>query len=190
MPQLRQNNARIELQFTGGGRSAKMMKGRLRRKRPFDRNGIRRRSVATSAPFVVEADTHDVVGQPTVEVRGEAGGGHRDGRLELAEVDIEVFDLCAPASPKCSFDAGARGPTRAQVVHSCDSTGRTSERGGKRVLDLAVGHAGRSIQQEIGRGQVTEARPSGAEPLELMVSRERRTRNNRNDCAAFLTGGL
>src|SRR4029077_19952214 len=80
------------------GRSAKMMKSRLRRKRPFDRNGIRRgiSNPSRPRPFVVQADTHDVVGQPTIEVRGEAGSGRGDG-LELAEVDIEVLDLCAPA---------------------------------------------------------------------------------------------
>src|SRR5437762_14057717 len=191
MPQLRQNNARTELTFITWG--PEMMKGRLRLQATLrSRLGFRRRSVAVAAasPFVVEADADDVVGQPAIEVRGEAGGGHRDGGLELAEVDIEVFDLCAPASPKCPFDAGARGPTSAQVVHSCDSTGRTSERGGKGVLDLAIGHAGRSVQQEIGRRQEAEARPGGAEPLELMVGRERRAGNNRNDRAAFLTGGL
>ena len=79
----------------------------MRCKRPFDRNGIRRRSVAVaaSAPFVVQTDADDVVGVPEAlavvcgDERAKAGGGHGGASrlLRLAEVDIEIFELRAPA---------------------------------------------------------------------------------------------
>src|SRR5262249_14894223 len=48
---------------------------------------VRRRSVAVATPFVVEADTHDVVRDAAVEVRGgDAGERERDGLLQFAEV--------------------------------------------------------------------------------------------------------
>src|SRR5262245_51604296 len=61
---------------------------------------------------------------PAVEVRGDPGEGERDGLLQFAEVDIEVFDFRAPAAAESPFHSAAHSPTGAYVLDGCHGTGR------------------------------------------------------------------
>src|SRR5215475_2301740 len=122
--------------------------------------------------------------------------GSRRGNVTVcssfAEVDIEVFDFRAPAAAESPFHSAAHSPTGAYVLDGCHGTGRGNTDGcsGIGVLGLAVGHATRPVQQEVRSRQEAEARPRGAEPLELMIGGDRGANEDRNDRAALLAGGL
>src|SRR3954454_22694880 len=76
----------------------------------------RRQSVSATAPAVVEADAHDVVGEAT-GLRDDLSQRRRGERLlGLAEVDVEVLELGGPATPDDPFDARTRGPAGLHVL--------------------------------------------------------------------------
>ena len=65
-------------------------------------------SVSATAPAVVEADAHDVVGEAT-GLRDDLSQRRRGERLlGLAEVDVEILELGGPATPDGPFDARTR----------------------------------------------------------------------------------
>src|SRR5262249_54886664 len=160
-------------------------------KRPSALNSNQR--LVSPAPFVVQANTHDVIGQAAVEGRGQGGRRYGNRLLQLAEVHIEVFDLRAPAAAERALDASAGGPAGPHVIDACRRNGPDAGCvGGVSVLGLPVSHTSRSVQQEIGGGQKAKARPRGPEPLELVISGQRGGRKCQDwkRRAAFLTGGL
>src|SRR3954463_3698118 len=101
----------------------------------------RRQSVSATAPAVVEADAHDVVGEAT-GLRDDLSQRRRGERLlGLAEVDVEVFEPGGPAPPDGPFDARTRGPAGLHILEGPgDRRAGGGERGG--VLDLTVGDTG------------------------------------------------
>src|SRR3954453_24116332 len=128
----------------------------------------RRQSVSATAPAVVEADAHDVVGEAT-GLRDDLSQRRCAERLlRLAEVDVEILELGGPATPDGPFDARTRGPTGLHVLEGPDDRrARRSDRGS--VLDLTVGDTGRSVEQRVGRPQHAQTGARGSEPGELMV---------------------
>src|SRR6516162_7789282 len=160
-------------------------------KRPSALNSNQR--LVSPAPFVVQANTHDVIGQAAVEGRGQGGRRYGNRLLQLAEVHIEVFDLRAPAAAERALDASAGGPAGPHVIDACRRNGPDAGCvGGVSVLGLPVSHTSRSGQQEIGSGQKAKTRPRGPEPLELVISGQRGGRKCQDwkRRTAFLTGGL
>src|SRR5262249_26366759 len=167
-------------------------------KRPSALNSNQR--LVSPAPFVVQANTHDVVGGPECLVSvsrqdrahagdahaGEVGGGGGRGRLlGLAEVDVEIFELGAPAAPKGTLDTCAGGPSGLHIVEV--GVGRCRDRAAQcaaverhPVLDLTVGDASRTIDQDVRAPQETQPGARRAEPLELVVGRHR-YRNGADD---------
>src|SRR5262245_28209605 len=140
------------------------------------------RSVA-AAPLVVQADADDVVGGPEglASVGSDRGPSDRDGgrarQLGLAEVDVEIFELGAPAATQGALDAGADGPSGLHILEGGD--GRCRDRSGadvqdRAVLDLTVGDTRRTIDQDVRAPQEAQPAARGAEPLELVVGRQRR----------------
>src|SRR6516162_7979189 len=160
-------------------------------KRPSALNSNQR--LISPAPFVVQANAHDVIGQAAVEGRDQRGRRYGNRLLQLAEVHIEVFDLRAPAAAECAFDASAGSPAGPHVINACRRSGPDANCvDGVSVLGLPVSHTSRSVQEEIGSGQKAKARPRGAEPLELVIGGQRGGRKCQDwkRRAAFLTGGL
>src|SRR5215475_4325146 len=121
-------------------------------KRPPALNSNQR--LVSPAPFVVQANAHDVIGQAAVEGRGQRGRRYGNRLLPLAEVHIEVFDLRAPAAAERAFDATASGPPGPYVIDACRRSGPDSDCvDGVSVLGLPVSHTSRSVQQDVGGGQ-------------------------------------
>src|SRR2546429_4454137 len=115
-------------------------------KRPSALNSNQR--LISPAPFVVEANAHDVIGQAAVEDRRQRGRRYGNRLLQLAEVDIKVFDLRAPAAPERALDATAGGPPGPHVIDACRRNGSDAGCvGGVSVLGLPVSHTSRSVQQ-------------------------------------------
>src|SRR5262245_24271167 len=150
-------------------------------KRPSALNSNQR--LVSPAPFVVQANTHDVIGQAAVEGRGQGGRRYGNRLLQLAEVHIEVFDLRAPTAAERALDAAAGGPPGPHVIDACRRSGPDAGRvDGESVLGLPVSHTSRSVQEEVGGGQKAKARPRGAEPLELMIGGSSRLSDRRPGC--------
>src|SRR6516162_6671984 len=165
------------------------------------------RSVA-AAPLVVQTDADDVVGVPEgpaavngEDRRADGGGGGSSRKLGLAEIDIKIFELGAPAAAQGRFDAGAGGPSRLDIAEAGD--GRCCERGGRKaaverraVLDLAVRDTSRPIEQHVGAPQDTQPAARRAEPLNLVIGRHRErnsdgaAHNTVEGRTALLAGGL
>jgi hypothetical protein len=64
---------------------------------------------AAATPPIVQTDAHDVVGCPTGIRNDRRRGGERP--LRVAEVDVEIFELAAPAAAERTLEAGAGGPS-------------------------------------------------------------------------------
>src|SRR5262245_66644365 len=79
--------------------------------------------LVSPAPFVVQANAHDVIGQAAVERRGQGGRRYGNRLLQLAEIHIEVFDLRAPTAAERTLDAAAGGPTSPHVIDVCRRSG-------------------------------------------------------------------
>src|SRR5262245_61585232 len=90
-------------------------------KRPSALNSNQR--LVSPAPFVVQANADDVIGQAAVERRSCGGRRYGNRLLQLAEVDIEVFDLRAPTAAECTLDAAAGGPPGPYVIDACRRSG-------------------------------------------------------------------
>src|SRR5262245_12710838 len=85
-------------------------------KRPYGSRNSRKQSVA-AAPAVVQADTHNIVGQAAVE--GDDGthpcGGNR--LLKLSEIEIEVSSFALQPPPSApSMPAPAVHPARKSLM--------------------------------------------------------------------------
>src|ERR1700704_154836 len=187
----RRRGLRSRLSHTLGARKARKAEGP-----PADASGpliekLRRQSVGATAPAIVEADAHDVVGEAT-GLRNDLPENRRAERLlGLAEVDVEILELGSPAAPDGPFDARTRGPAGLHVLEGPDD--RPDRRGdGGGVLDLTVGDTGRPVEQDVGRPQHAQAGARGAEPGELMVGGHSRDRKRRDleSRAALLARGL
>src|SRR5205823_8032942 len=138
-----------------------------------------------------QADTDDVVSR-LEGLRSKRSNDRRaDRSLGLAEIDVEVFDLRAPAIAQSAFDAAADGKSGLHILEGRDHRPHAG-RGGRRViLDLTVGRTGRAIDQDIRSPQEAETAAGRTEPFELVVGREGRQRKDANEGrAALLTGGL
>src|SRR5262245_8453401 len=101
--------------------------------------------LVSPAAFVVQTNADDVIGQTAVERRDCGGRRYGNRLLQLAEVDIEVFDLRAPTAAERALDAAAGGPPGPYVIDACRRSGPV---GGVSVLGLPVSHTRRSVQQE------------------------------------------
>src|SRR3982074_3476250 len=77
--------------------------------------------------LVVDAGSHDVVGDARIE-RGWDGGVHfrRGGWAGRArsQIHVEIFELAGPVADQLRFDADARGPASLGLVLADDGVDR------------------------------------------------------------------
>src|SRR3569623_626609 len=106
-----------------------------------------------------EVDT----GADDVGLERHVVGRTRDARagraaIELAEVDVEIFELDAPVRPHRVFHAETRGPADLGL-------GGIAER--RRRLDVADAGAAGQVRQEVVPAGIAEAAARGREPVQL-----------------------
>src|SRR5262245_43179565 len=144
-----------------------------------------------AAPPVVHADAHDVVGE-SARLRHHRAQRRRGERLlGLAEVEVGIFELGAPAAAEGALDAGAGGPSGLHVPEVLRPGADAGHGGGRAVADPTIRDAERAIEQEVGRRQEAGARARGTEPLELLAGGDRgQGEHAREGGVAFLAGPL
>jgi hypothetical protein len=144
------------------------------------------RAVAPAA--ATPTDAHDVVGCPAGIRNDRRRGGERS--LRVAEVDVEIFELAAPAAAEGTLEAGAGGPSGLHVLEGpgCGTDVGHSNRCA--ILDLAIRNAERSVGQDIRTPQDAKAGPGGPKPVEFVVGGDRGERSDDEGRAALLAGGL
>src|SRR5262245_578230 len=124
--------------------------------------------------FVVDAGSHDVVGDAGIE--GQRSRRVRcwrwDGR-NRSQIEIEVLDLGGPIADQTTFEAAADGPARLGVVAADDCVDRVAvavepeDRAGGH--HFAHRHAAGDISNGIRRRDHAEPRAQGCEPFELLT---------------------
>src|SRR5439155_492656 len=124
---------------------------------PMDSPGPAMRSEPAehrTSELIVQAEAHDVRLEADI-VRDCAAA---DAAIELAEVDVEIFDLGGPVAQEGVFEAAAEGPAELR------GAGRGGQpETGRGGLDVAERAAGREVRQEASKG-VADAAARRPEP--------------------------
>src|SRR5262249_15876606 len=128
---------------------------------------------------VVERGAHDVGGD--VRTGGERNRrrvqGTDDGRRDVAEIHVEVFDLAGHVAEQAGFDAGAHRPARLYLQHAERRAERAGIAGGVETdagkgdggPDRAYREAAGGVGDDVGRGGGGGAPAGRAERIEVVA---------------------